>query len=99
MVADSSAKIFDGLFQKPLHPPQTLAAAHFVKKIAENPAAVGGVADLGMKLQPVNRPRPVSGGSDRAGIGGGQGNEFAVDRLNLVTVAHPHDTLLGNAGK
>src|SRR5260370_29838378 len=98
MVADSIAKIFYSLFQKLLHLPQALAATNVVQKIAENPATVGGVAHFGVKLQAVDWPRSMAHGGDRAGIGGSQGDEFPIDSLNLIAVAHPHDGLVRNAG-
>ena len=99
MVADSIAKILYSLFQKLLHLPQALAAANVVQKIAENPAAVGGVADFGGKLQTIDRPCPMAHGGDRTGISGSQGDEFPVHSLNLIAMAHPHDSLVRNAGK
>src|SRR5260370_41948062 len=94
MVADSMAKFLHGLFEKLLHLPQALAATNVVEKIAENPAAVGGVAHFGVKLQTVDRPRPMAHGGDWTGIGGSQGDEFPVHSLNLIAVAHPHDSLV-----
>ena len=83
----------DSIFQRPL------AAADVVEEVAQNPAAVRRVADLGMELQAEDRPAAMPDRGDRTGVGGGQRHEIAGRRLHLIAVAHPDDRVLRHAGE
>src|SRR5262249_43057126 len=78
------------------HPPQAAAAADGVQEVAEDLRPLGRVADLRVELQAVHRPAEVAHRSDRASVSRGQGQEVAVDRLHLITVAHPDVSLGGD---
>ena len=97
MLPDAPPQLGDGFLDERLHLPLPLATADLVEEVAEDAAAVGGVADLGVELQAVHRTLAVLDGRGVARFGGGQWDEAAADRLHLVAVAHPNGGLLGDA--
>src|SRR6266851_8984061 len=99
MIANALAQLIHGLIEESLHLPKAVATANIVKEIAEDSAAVGGVAHLRVELQTIDWSGSVSSRGNRTGLRHGQANEFTVDGLHLVAVTHPDDGLLGNAGK
>src|SRR5436309_7942097 len=98
MAADALPQLFRRALPERLDLPQTLAAADVVEEVPENPAAIGSMADLGMELQTEHWPGSVPDRRNRASIGSRQRHEVPVDRLHLVAVAHPDDSVLRHAG-
>src|SRR5579885_1459488 len=62
VLADAFPQGLDRLLQKRTDLPQAVAAADVVDKVAQQLAAAGGMADLGMELQAVDRPTAVADG-------------------------------------
>src|SRR5262245_6096234 len=99
MIADGLPQLGDGALDERLHLPSAGAAADVVKKVAENAAAVGRVAHLGVELQTEHGPRAMANGCDRAGFRRGERYELAVGGFDLIAVAHPHDGLGRHTGE
>ena len=79
------------------HGPVAGGAAHLIEEVADHVHAVLGVVDLGVVLHAIEAPLLVGNGHIGAGIGMG-GECKALGHLgHIVAVAHPGNTLLGQA--
>src|SRR5262249_35456194 len=99
VAADALAQLGHAALDERAELPQALTAADLDQEVAEDAAAVGSVADFRVELDAEDGPAAVADGGDRAGVGHGQRQEIAADRLHLVAVAHPGDHLFRHAGE
>ena len=98
-VPDLLPDLADGGLLVVAHGPVALGAADFIQEVADHVGAVLRVVDLRVVLDTVEAPALVADGHVGAGAGVGHQGEALRHLLHVVAVAHPGDTLGGQALK
>src|SRR5262249_54563952 len=97
--ADPFPQLSLSLREKRLHRPLAVAPANLIKEVAEHEAALRRMANFGMEQEAVHRLVAMAHGGNRAGFRGSQGQEIGTDGLDLISVTHPNDGVVGNPGE
>ena len=98
-VADLLADLLNLLIHDGPGSPRGLNPRTLVQEVLQGVLAELGVTHLGVPLQAVQATLATFESSDRSLSGGGRDDETLGRALDGVTVAHPHDLIVGRSSK
>ena len=93
LVANLLPQRLHGILNKGIHPPQTLAAAHFIQEVFQHLLAELAMGHFGVELNGIQLLFCIFHGSHRAHIGVRRDPEALGQPVNAVGMAHPHHAL------